>query len=95
MLFDYHISRKDGCFCLASGKFPDVIKLPDVGFYSPNVDKLLSLYYGQSLFHALLSTYIFIETFPKWSDEWTADKVMEVTLDKESIALVRQQVDEL
>ena len=94
MRFSYYVIRRKGTFYLEAVRLP-MLELPNICFYSPNVDKLLSLYYGQSLFHALLSTYIFIETFPKWSDEWTADKVMEVTLDKESIALVRQQVDEL
>lgn len=95
MNFSYLTVRHKGTFYLMSDGLPD-LELPNIYFFHSNEFRLsFNIYYSHSLFQRLLSTYIYIETFPEWNDEWTADKVMEVTLSKKAIALVRQKVDEI
>jgi hypothetical protein len=69
MLFDYHMSRQDGCFCLTSGKFPDVIKLPDIGFYT-TYGAFHSVYRSSLLFNRLLTACICLERLPEGYIDW-------------------------
>lgn len=91
MLFDYHIRQKDGYYCLTSGNFPDMIKLPNVGFCT--ISGFYSVYRSSLLFDKLLSTCICLERLPDGYIDWIEFLIS--MLDDDIVRLILDHANEL